>query len=137
MLDITSPEHAHANERLRREPIIWLSTTRPDGRPHLVPVWFWWDGETVLIFSKPDQKVRNLRQNRHVMLALDTAEQGEDVVLLRGEATLLPEPTAALMSADYVAKYAALLAQIGSSAERMAAEYTQPIRIRPTKYLVW
>ena len=137
MLDVTSPTEAHADARLRREPIIWLSTTRPDGRPHLVPVWFWWDGETVLVFSKPDQKVRNLRQTPHVMLALDSAEQGEDIVMLRGVATLLDEPISAVMSPAYAEKYAALLREIGSSAERMAAEYTQPIRIRPTKYLVW
>ena len=42
---------------------------RPDGAPHLVPIWFWWDGEAVLVFSKPDaQKVRNLRIQPRVML---------------------------------------------------------------------
>ena len=29
-----------AAQRLATEPILWLATTRPDGRPHLVPVWF-------------------------------------------------------------------------------------------------
>ena len=44
---------------------------RADGRPHLVPVWFLWDGETLLIFSEPEkQKVRNLRANGQVSLAL-------------------------------------------------------------------
>jgi hypothetical protein len=26
---------------------IWISTTRPDGRPHAVPVWFVWDGASL------------------------------------------------------------------------------------------
>jgi predicted pyridoxine 5'-phosphate oxidase superfamily flavin-nucleotide-binding protein len=29
---------------LETEPVIWLSSIRPDGAPHLVPTWFAWDG---------------------------------------------------------------------------------------------
>ena len=32
---------------LASEPVVWLSTVRPDGLPHLVPTWFWWDGEAL------------------------------------------------------------------------------------------
>jgi PPOX class probable F420-dependent enzyme len=71
LFDTAKPAHVHALERLQNDIIIWLSTVRPDGRPHLVPVWFLWDGQTILIFSKPDQKIRNLRQNPAVMLGLD------------------------------------------------------------------
>ena len=48
-----------------------LAVHGPPGRdPHIVPIWFWWDGEAVLVFSKPDaQKVRNMRENPAVMLA--------------------------------------------------------------------
>ena len=53
MADQTKPNNAHVEQRLREEPIIWLTTVRPDGRPHTVPVWFLWDGETFLIFSQP------------------------------------------------------------------------------------
>ena len=49
---------------LQAEPVVWLSTVGPDGTPHLVPIWFSWDGETVLIASKPHaKKVANLRAN--------------------------------------------------------------------------
>jgi predicted pyridoxine 5'-phosphate oxidase superfamily flavin-nucleotide-binding protein len=49
---------------LRSEPVIWLSTVRPDGGPHLVPIWFSWNGRDILIASKPHaQKIRNLRAN--------------------------------------------------------------------------
>src|SRR5438552_14391192 len=90
LLDMTKPKDAHIDGRLRSEPIIWLSSVRPDGRPHLVPVWFLWDGAAILIFSKPAaQKVRNLRHSPQVMLALDSADEGEDVVLLEGRAELL------------------------------------------------
>ncbi len=70
---------------LEHEPVVWVSTVRPDGTPHIVPIWFWWDGEALLVFSKPDaQKIRNLRVNPAVMLALGDAEEDFDVGLIRG-----------------------------------------------------
>ena len=85
MLDLAQPKDAHIEQRLRSELIIWLSTVRPDGRPHLVPVWFLWDGATFLIFSQPkDLKLRNLRHNPDVVLALETRDQGNEVVLIEG-----------------------------------------------------
>ena len=138
MLDPTTPKDARIDARLRTEPIIWLATTRPDGRPHLVPVWFWWDGAHVLIFSEPDkQKVRNLRHSPHAMLALDSADQGEDIVMIAGEAALLTEPSEAVMPPGFAAKYAAHFARLGSSAPEMAARYSQPIRVTPSRFLAW
>ena len=37
-LDPTHPKFDHVLQRLRAEPIIWLSSVRPDGLPPLVPV---------------------------------------------------------------------------------------------------
>ena len=92
---------------LEREPVVWLSTVRPDGGPHLVPIWFWWDGEAVLVFSKPGaQKVRNLRAHPSVMLALGDAEDDFDVGLLRGRAELLESPTSEVLPAAHLDKYA-------------------------------
>src|SRR6185503_19774952 len=117
---------------LEREPVVWLSTVRPDGGPHLVPIWFWWDGEALLVFSKPGaQKVRNLRVQPSVMLALGDAEDDFDVGLLRGRAELLDQPTRELLPAEHLDKYAAKLAAMGVSAEEYAATYSQVIRIVP------
>jgi PPOX class probable F420-dependent enzyme len=128
MLDLADSKGAHIDQRLRAEPIIWLSSVRPDGRPHLVPVWFWWDGAAILIFSKPAaQKVRNLRHNPQVMLALDSADEGEDVVLLEGRAELLGDGAPQSTQPEYAEKYAALMARINITAASMAAEYTQAI----------
>jgi len=132
-LDLSNPKHAHAAERLRENIIIWLGTVRPDGRPHLVPVWFLWDGETILIFSKPDQKIRNLRQNPRVTLALDDTANGNDVIGLDGEATLLPAGEVSPTLPAYTAKYGALLQEMNWTPEFMASEYTEAIRIQPTR----
>jgi PPOX class probable F420-dependent enzyme len=131
--DTSKPAHVHALERLQRDIIVWLSTERPDGRPHLVPVWFLWDGQTILIFSKPDQKIRNLRQNPAVMLGLDDTDTGEDVVLVEGTAELLAAGQAAPTLPAYAAKYTPKLTEMGWTPASMATEYTEPIRITPTR----
>src|SRR5688500_19445019 len=65
---------------LESEPIVWLSTVRPDGTPHLVPIWFSWDGERLFVASKPEaRKVRNLRENPKLMLALGEPDDDFDV----------------------------------------------------------
>jgi PPOX class probable F420-dependent enzyme len=131
-----------AGARIRRflgeEPIVWLSTVRPNGRPHLVPIWFWWDGEALLIFSKPNaQKIRNLRFCPDVMLALGDAEEDFDIGLLHGMAELLDMPTRDVVPAAHLAKYADRMAAIGLDAETYVATYSQVIRITPADYLGW
>ena len=136
MPDLANPKDAHVDERLRKNLIIWLSSVRPDGRPHLVPVWFLWDGKNILIFSQPNaQKIRNLRQNTNVILALDDTKDGEDVVMLEGKAEFLNDPAVNTILPAYAAKYDSELKSMGYTAEAMAAEYVQAIRITPTRFL--
>jgi PPOX class probable F420-dependent enzyme len=137
-MDTTSLTAARIRRFLEHEPVVWLSTVRPDGGPHLVPIWFWWDGEALLVFSKPHaQKVRNLREHGAVMLALGVAEDDFDVGMLEGRAELLDQPTSQVMPAAHLAKYARQLAALGLSAEEYAATYSQVIRIVPVRLLGW
>ena len=134
MLDLTQKKDAHIDKRLREDIIIWLGSVRPNGRPHLVAVWFLWTGTDFLIFSKPDQqKIRNLRQNPRVTLALDNTRGGGDVIVLDGEAELLDDPAVSTALPDYVAKYRTHIERIGYTPETMAQSYSQAIRITPTK----
>src|SRR3954471_8813021 len=98
---------------LEHEPVVWVSTVRPDGTPHLVPIWFWWDAEALLVFSKPNaQKIRNLRVNPSVMLALGDPEEDFDVGLIRGRAELLTTPAFDVLPAAFLAKYSARIAAL-------------------------
>ncbi len=104
MLDLTNEKHAHIDARLRSNIIIWLTTVKPDNTPHIVPVWYLWDGESFYIYSKPDQKIRNLKQNTAVMLGLDDTKEGGDPIMIAGEATLLTEEEALTTQSAYSAK---------------------------------
>lgn len=70
----------------------WICTTRPDGRPHAVPVWGVWVDDTFFHGGRPDtRKARNLDINPHLAVHL---ESGNDVVILEGSAAKLTEDNA-------------------------------------------
>lgn len=134
ILDLTNKRHAHINQRLHEDTIVWLATVRPDGRPHAVAVWFLWDGETILIFSRPkNQKVYNIQQNANALLAIDNTREGADPITIEGTATLLEAGTLDTTLPAFVAKYSAGMKRIGYTPEQMAVVYSQGIRIVPTR----
>jgi PPOX class probable F420-dependent enzyme len=136
----TSPAFAAAriDRMLRTETVVWLSSVCSDGMPHLVPIWFSWDGDAILIASKPHaRKVANIRANPAVMLALGEPDDDFDVGMVEGIAELLPRPAAAILPAAHLEKYRSQMAAIGLTAEEFLATYSQVIRVRPTRYLPW
>ena len=88
--------------RLRATLTYWIATTRPDGRPHSMPVWgVWVDG--ALWFGTGGQKIRNLA---HQPWAVAHVESGEDVAIVEGPVERLPLAEApAAVSAAYRDKY--------------------------------
>ena len=129
---------ARIDRLLRSEPVVWMSTVKPDGVPHLIPIWFSWDGEAILIASKPHaQKVRNLRANPVVMLALGKPDEDFDVGLVEGRAELLDVPARHVLPKSHLEKYRAPMAAIGLTPDEFLRTYTQVIRIVPTRYLPW
>ena len=121
---------------LADERIVWLSTVRPDGTPHLVPTWFWWDGTALVVFSKPDAvKARNLRANPRLMVAVGDPEDDFSVGLIEAEATVV-DGVAAIPDA-FFAKYAAELGPGRLDPATFRSLYTQSIRIVPTRFLAW
>ena len=127
---------ARVRPMLDEERVVWLSTVRPDGTPHLVPTWFLWDGEALVVFSKPGAaKVRNLRANPRLMVAVGDPEDDFSVGLIEARATCHDE--AAVIPDAFFAKYATELGPGRLDAETFRATYTQAIRILPTRYLQW
>jgi hypothetical protein len=74
---------SHAVERLERARYYWLATVRPDGRPHVTPVWgVWVDGALYIDGPPITTWGRNLKSNPALSVHL---ESGDDVVILEGE----------------------------------------------------
>jgi PPOX class probable F420-dependent enzyme len=125
-------------ERLTREPVVWLGTARADGAPHLLPLWFTWDGEAITLFSKPwAEKVRNIGRDPRVTIAIGTAGMEFDVALLDGHAVLSDEPVSPTAGAAGLARYAEPMRRLGVSPAEFLETYSQSIRIVPTRVVHW
>jgi PPOX class probable F420-dependent enzyme len=137
LLDRTRPEDGHVQERLAAAPVIWLGSTRPDGRPHHVPVWFLWEDPTILLFARAGtQKLRNIAAHPAVGLHLDTAAGGADVVLAEGRAEQLAAgERRAADTPGFTAKYGAMVGDAGW--DGWSAAFTQPVLITVTRVVAW
>ena len=132
MLDATT------ERRLREEEVAWLTTVRPDGQPQSVPIWFLWDGETFLIYSRPDrQKLKNIGTNARVGLHLNANDRGEDVVRAEGMAAVVQDIPPANEVGEYLEKYGESIARIGFDPDGFARAYSVALRVRPNRWRIW
>ena len=81
---------SYLTEQMSQARNYWVGTTRPDGRPHVAPVWGVWMDETFL-FSTGTQsaKGRNLARDPRLTVHL---ESGDNVVILEGVAVEVTDP---------------------------------------------
>jgi hypothetical protein len=81
-----------AEQRLEGSHDFWVSTTSPDGRQHIMPVWGVWDGEAMWFSSGlRARKIRNIQGGSRVSMA--TVDPQAPVVV-EGAAEIVTEPTA-------------------------------------------
>jgi len=84
-------------EAVLAEPVLArLATTNPKTlQPHVVPVWFAWDGDYVWISSfASTRKIRELKINPRGAVLIESKQEGSKLqaVLLEGEVELVTEP---------------------------------------------
>ncbi len=97
-----------AAERLTTARNYWVSSVRPDGRPHAMPVWGMWDDAVLWFSSSADsRKTRNLAHDPRCVV---TTEDAADPVVIEGVASIATEPAVLqrvidLMNAKYSTEY--------------------------------
>jgi PPOX class probable F420-dependent enzyme len=132
-IDTTTDFGERVTRHLEDDVIVWLTTVGANATPQPSPVWFLWDGDTVLIYSQPNTpKLRSITANPRVSLNFNCTESGGDVVILLGDAWVDQDAPAANTLPAYVEKYAAGIESIGMTAEGFAEAYSVPVRVRPT-----
>jgi len=74
-----------AEQRLTRSHNYWITTTRPDGRPHTMVVWgVWVEGCFYFSTGAQSRKARNLLANPHCVVC---TEKAAEAVILEGTAS--------------------------------------------------
>lgn len=114
-------------ERLLAAQNIWVSTVRPDGRPHLTPVWFSYLDEKLYICIDPDSvKACNLKVNPHITLAL---EDGQHPLICEGKASPVQKPYLEEVRSEFRRKYEWEI--------ETDSRYNFLVEIEPQKWLTW
>ena len=89
----------------------WLTTVRPDGRPHVMPVWgVWLDSKFYFSTSATSRKGKNLAKNPHC--AINVSRHAMDIVV---------EGTADMVTED---------ATLHRVAEAYSPKYEWPLTVR-------
>jgi nitroimidazol reductase NimA-like FMN-containing flavoprotein (pyridoxamine 5'-phosphate oxidase superfamily) len=104
----TAVAWAEGRQRLEEAEIYWLSTVRPDGRPHVSPLLSVWLDEALYFCTGDDErKARNLARNPQCILTVGGGglHEGLDVVV-EGRAVRVDEEAVLQRIADaWEAKY--------------------------------
>jgi Pyridoxamine 5'-phosphate oxidase len=97
-----------AEQQLQKAEVFWISTVRPEGRPHTVPlIGVWLDGALYFATSVGERKEKNLASNAQVTITTgcNLLSEGLDIVV-EGEAVVVGEDaTRRRVSDAYAAKY--------------------------------
>jgi len=133
-----APEGAWAREHLASDVVGWLTTVTPDGQPQTSVICFLWDGQTLLIYSKPRApKVRNIAANPRVAFNLQSDPYGDHMLSLEGRAEFDESLPPQDQVAAYMAKYREPLAHWGMDPGATGREFSLAIRVRPTRVRVF
>lgn len=134
MIDFTTEFGQRVAQQLKAEQIIWLTTIGPENSPQPRPVWFLWDGTSVLIYSQANaHKLGHMTQNPKVSLNFNTDIDGEEVSVLLGQAQLDPNTPPANANAAYVEKYEKGIASLEMTPQEFAEEYPIALKVTPTR----
>lgn len=127
---------ARVARQLREEVVIWLTTVGADGTPQPNPVWFLWDGATILVYSHREaRRNAHVRVHPQVSLNFDSEDHGEYATVITGHAAIADDAPLAHENSAYAAKYGEHIAHLApdQDAAAFAAEYSVAIRITPRR----
>lgn len=100
---------SEARGRLEAAEVYWLTTVRPDGRPHVTPlIAVWLEGALYFCTGESERKAKNLAGNAHCALTTGCnalTEEGLDLVV-EGDAARVSDEAKLRRVADvYESKY--------------------------------
>lgn len=120
-----------------------LATANPTTlQPHVVPVWFEWDGEAIWISSfDSTRKMHDLMGNPRVSIVVDTVDENGTVrgVVFEGKADVIKDPAVVIPRSTSI--YVRYLGEDGVRQPDPASWIVDPenrlILLRPEKVYAW
>ena len=106
--DATPTPWPDARQQLDKAEVYWLSTVRPDGRPHVTPlVSVWMDDSLYFVTGNSERKADNLAQNLHCVITTgcNRLSEGLDLVVEGDAAMVSDHAVLQRVSEKFGAKY--------------------------------
>jgi PPOX class probable F420-dependent enzyme len=131
---------AVATELLGLRLIAALATIDADGAPHVVPMWFVYDGGSVLIpTSARTRKIRNLRRTPRATLMVERAGGGLDVrgAMLAGTVEIVEGAEARRLNRSIHLKYVTEEGLVLPEVRGYLDTDDVTIRLRPDRVATW
>jgi PPOX class probable F420-dependent enzyme len=140
--DLSAPEYEKARRMLQTDLIAWFTTVTSDGKPHAVPVWFFWHDGRVVIFSEPGTvKVTHVREGSPVLVHLHAGGPfGDDVVILHGRAEVSERDAESWIGEfrdAYAEKYADAIDAYGMPLEAIPEKFSAALVFTPERLQAW
>ena len=127
-----TPLGSWVRERLQEDPIAWLTTVDARGIAQPNPVWFLWDGESILVYNMAKaRRLVHIRDRPQVTIHLDNYGRDGDAVILIGTADIVPHEPPADQQPAFLAKYRA---RMDIDPYRWARRFPVALRIRPATF---
>jgi hypothetical protein len=98
---------AEARERLEKAEVYWLTTVRPDGRPHVTPLYcVWLEGALFFCTGPGERKAKNLARSAHCILTTGcNVIEGLDLVVEGDALKVSDEARLQRVAGRFAAKY--------------------------------
>jgi PPOX class probable F420-dependent enzyme len=115
--------------------VLWLTTVSPTGRPIPRPIWFFWDGSHILIYSlNTATRLTNIRTNERVSVHFNSSVEGEDAVEAAAIAEIVDSPALPSSNELYMSKYGHDIESASDfDLESVDRDYSTLIRIQPVR----
>jgi PPOX class probable F420-dependent enzyme len=113
-----------------------LATVRADGRPHVVPIWFVLDGDT-LVFNTGDSSVKaaNMRRSPRVTLCVDDETPPYAYIMVEGTVSISDDPGELLYWATQIGGRYMGAARAEEYGRRNGVPGELLVRLSPTKII--
>ena len=138
-IDLTTQFGLAVAHHLETQYVIWLTTVDSSLTPQPRPVWFLWEGESFLIFSRPHAyKVKHIQTNPLVALHFNTDATGDQhVMVFTGKACVDAQCPPAHDVPAYLKKYQSGILALEMTPEGFSRDYSTAIRITPSELRGW
>jgi PPOX class probable F420-dependent enzyme len=135
-------ESQQINEFLEKPLIARMATADSTGQPHVVPVWYGWDGEYIWISSYSNtRKINDLRRNPKISIAIDISDEENNTraVIFEGQVELVESPRE-FLRAKFIWIYTRYLGEKGILQKDPQEWINDPhnllILLKPTKMML-